>query len=132
MKADQAAAALIPLLSDGDQRVREVAAWALKAMDETIENALIAELRDSDWEKRFKAAQMLGGLKGAKTVPYLIELLRDTEARVRRQAALSLGRIGDSRAVEALKSSLEDKDAQVRKAAQWALDQMKAPARLKG
>jgi HEAT repeat protein len=68
----------------------------------------------------------LGGLKGARAAPRLIDALSDPDSIVRVFAVSELGRIGDSRAVEAVRPLLDDEDSLVRESAADVLEMLGA------
>jgi len=72
-------------------------------------------------ELRMAAANGLGRLEQADSVPKLTERFADSDPRVRARAARSAGRIGDSRATDPLESLLTDPKAAVRREAAEAL-----------
>jgi HEAT repeat protein len=77
---------------------------------------------DSDVpELRMAAANGLGRLEQADSVPKLAERFEDSDPRVRARAARSAGKIGDSRATNPLESLLGDPKGAVRKEAADAL-----------
>jgi len=72
-------------------------------------------------ELRMAAANGLGTLEQADSVPKLTERFEDPDPRVRARAARSAGKIGDSRATSALESLLRDQKVAVRREAAEAL-----------
>jgi len=72
-------------------------------------------------ELRMAAANGLGGLDHADSVPKLTERFEDSDPRVRARAARSVGKIGDSRATDPLESLLSDPKGAVRREAAEAL-----------
>ena len=68
--------------------------------------ALMPLVADSDEEVRNFAAVMLGSLKDRRAVPLLITALVDPDVNVRHAAAASLGQIGDPSAVMPLVEAL--------------------------
>ena len=51
------------------------------------------DLKSTDWEKRFKATEVLGKLRRSRAVKPLIEALKDEDEYVREGAAWALGEI---------------------------------------
>jgi len=77
---------------------------------------------DSDVpELRMAAANGLGRLEQADSVPKLAERFEDPDPRVRARAVRSAGKIGDSRATDPLESLLRDPKGAVRREAAEAL-----------
>ncbi|MBX0287106.1 HEAT repeat domain-containing protein [Haloarcula salinisoli] len=72
-------------------------------------------------ELRMAAANGLGRLEQADSVPKLTERFEDSDPRVRARAARSAGKIGDSRATNPLESLLTDPKGAVRREAAEAL-----------
>ena len=72
-------------------------------------------------ELRMAAANGLGRLGQADSVPKLTERFEDSDPRVRARAARSAGKIGDSRATSALETLLTDPKGAVRREAAEAL-----------
>ena len=72
-------------------------------------------------ELRMAAANGLGRLEQADSIPKLTERFEDSDPRVRARAARSAGKIGDSRATNPLESLLSDPKGAVRREAAEAL-----------
>src|SRR6056297_353867 len=72
-------------------------------------------------ELRMAAANGLGRLEQADSVPKLTERFEDSDPRVRARAARSAGKIGDTRATKPLESLLSDPKGAVRREAAEAL-----------
>ena len=72
-------------------------------------------------EVRRKAVTMLGEIKSAKGLPYLLDALQDDDDIVRAIAVFSLGEIGAIEAVDALLPLLQDANANTRSATAIAL-----------
>lgn len=60
---------------------------------------LLADLRDGDFDARWRAARALGERREGRALDPLVAALRDPERYVRVAAAVSLGRLGDARAI---------------------------------
>jgi HEAT repeat protein len=138
---------VVNALVDGAQSDSDaVTAAAIDSLDELGEGAieqLIGDMagvnleRDAaDWvtakafmqaldadvpELRMAAANGLGRLEQADSVPKLAERFQDSDPRVRARAARSAGKIGDSRATDPLESLLTDPKGAVRREAAEAL-----------
>ena len=69
---------------------------------------LIPLLHDTDWRVRYRAAEALGLIDDARSVPDLIETCSDEKDHVRYMAAKSLGILRTSDAVPVLTSLLTD------------------------
>jgi len=131
---------LVKLLeSDGDDRVRRTAAWALAQRGErdprVVTGALAAALaRDGSADVREMAAWGLGQIDADSAAQALRDAVRrDADERVKMTAAWALGTIGDASAIAALGAAMSDPGARVRSRAAWALGQIepeKAPAGL--
>jgi HEAT repeat protein len=89
---------------------------------------LLTILQDQEMEMREAAAQALGQIGNASTIPQLITAMQeDKEYGVRRVAAAALGQIGDASAVPYLTTALQqnqDKEMGVRWVAAKALGQI--------
>lgn len=103
--------------------VRENSAEALGIIgdERAIQPLIVALIKDSDEEVRWKAAAALGKLNDESAVDALIAALKDKSWAVRRNATIALGDIGDEKGYEPLLSSINDKDWHVRKYAAIAL-----------
>jgi len=86
----------------------------------------LSQLKDSDYNVRFRAAEALGKL-AAPPVDTLIAALKDKDPNFRNGAAQALGEIKDPHAVEPLIDTLKDSDALVRASAAEALGRIKSP-----
>ena len=92
----------------------------LSRHDRSVE-ALIIELKDSDSEKRLKAAKALCEIRAPQSVEPLITALKDEDPRLRAEAARALGKMHDRRATQPLITALEDTNPVVRRKAARAL-----------
>lgn len=100
------------------------AMYVLRCMrPRTIIDALIEQLTDKTTQVRESAAETLGAIGSADTVPHLVETMsRDNDSSVRRRAAAALGAIGSADAVAQLvKTMTADNDNSVRECAIAAL-----------
>jgi len=86
---------------------------------------LLKELRSTNPQLRFEAAQACGELEAEEAVPKLVELSRDSDLEVQLSAIAALGKIGGDRAKEALRECADSGDELISEAAQYALDEMK-------
>ena len=91
------------------------------AADWVTAKAFMQALDSDVAELRMAAANGLGRLEQADSVPKLTERFGDSDPRVRARAARSAGKIGDSRATTPLESLLSDPKVVVRKEAAEAL-----------
>lgn len=83
--------------------------------DPNIIKQILAELRDTNKERRRTAVMKLGMLGGDEAVRTLIMVIgnRHEDLIVRGRAALMLGKIGDTRAVEPLIRALDTPGFQI-------------------
>jgi len=91
------------------------------AADWVTAKAFMQALESDVPELRMAAANGLGRLDQADSVPKLAERFEDSDPRVRARAARSAGKIGDSRATTPLESLLTDPKGVVRREAAEAL-----------
>ena len=63
---------------------------------------MLQDLKSGDWEKRFRATELLGKLRRSRAVKPLMEALKDEDEYVREGAAWALGEVGRKIAVEPL------------------------------
>jgi len=114
---DNAAPALVPLLSMTDEAFRE------RYRDSPIKRTRRAGLVRN-------ACIALGNTSDSSTVPALAQCLRAEESMVRLSAAWALGRIGGRRAIDVLRSALEREcEPSVAEEIELSLAEMDAPAR---
>lgn len=92
------------LLQTDDLRLWKKAAYAVaKIQPETATGLLLPYLSDSDPEKRYHIAGLLGDYGTLEAVELLMQILKnDPDADVRHLTAHSLGKLGDKRAVALL------------------------------
>jgi len=96
-------------LKDNDWRVRTFAVRDLIRMDNSVENDLIAALKDRNSHVRHIAAKVLGIIGSESAVSDLVNsLLFDEHEVVRAQAAISLWHIGKKSSLESLKKAKAD------------------------
>jgi hypothetical protein len=127
IESREAVTALIDLLDDDHERVREGAVWSLGVgiRDRRAISPLRALLDDESPHVREWAARGLGRFYDYASVPRIIKLLKDEDTLVRRSAVQALDAICDERAIEPLKAALKDEDAYVRTAAAEALKRIR-------
>jgi HEAT repeat protein len=115
-------------LEDKDKGVRSLSAQALgicgKKGAPATETLAKAVVEDIDSSVRLAAANALGRIGAAKSVPPLVAALEDPNALVRGAAAQALGMLGPdaSVAVEALLTAIHDEDPSVQLDARRAVD----------
>jgi FOG: HEAT repeat len=85
----------------------------------------ITMLSSPDWERRYKAAQVLGQRAEARAVDALISRLKDEDWRVRQKVAWALGAIGDPRALQPLRRLAKDSSDGVQDMARQAMDMIR-------
>jgi len=118
-------------LQDDDPYFRNSATWALGEIGGQLATSTVsAALRDRSNIVRKNAAEALGKIRAAASVPALEQiLLTDVDRFVRKNAAESLGGIGDPSCVAILERALlEDTDRFVRRNAAEALGQIADPS----
>lgn len=124
--------ALITVLLDGNDQVREVVALTLgNSANKCFTEPLIATLKDENKTVRRSAAISLGSMDRAKAVEPLLVVLQDSQDDVREAAAEALGKLGDARAVESLIAALTDRSNRVQLEAIEALGNIRDPRAVK-
>jgi len=112
---------LLPLLTDSDERVIEVAAWALgereSATAETVDALATVATGHADALCREAAVAALGAIGDERGLPAILAATTD-KATVRRRAVISLAPFSGAGVDAALEAALADRDWQVRQAAQ--------------
>ncbi|VWB16523.1 PBS lyase [Burkholderia pseudomultivorans] len=129
--------ALAPLArvatNDPDAEVRRIAVGAVgfATPDETVVSAaLLAALRDGEWQVREEAAATLGKLRVAHARKPLVAALDDDYWQVRVRAARALGQLRDAAAAPAVAALLAHAIGNLRKEAALALGELRDPATL--
>lgn len=123
---------LLDLLDDPDSDVRDAVVAALSQYGHSVADGVCASLESSSQDARIAAAQVLGHVGSADSIPDLIAVLQnDVSAWVRIAAAEALGEIRQVRAVPALIKAMTDTDSTVRKTAKDALIRIGTPEALK-
>ena len=123
--------ALITGLSDQDNRVREMSAYALGELrDARAVEPLIGALTDSDNYSsiRMAAAVALGQIGDVRAVDALVTCLSDSNKWVRIDAIQSLSYLTKGQLFAPLVSILDDPDVDIRRYALTALDANSGPA----
>lgn len=112
---------LVDLLDDPDQRIVEVAAWALGEQEPPNVRATAALRRvvaeHDDSLCREAAVASLGAIGDEEALPTILAATRDI-ATVRRRAVIALAPFDGDEVEEALRRATEDRDWQVRQAAE--------------
>jgi HEAT repeat protein len=101
--SDAAATALLPLLRSDDAMLRNGAIEALAGMPQAVAPKVAALLRDADADVRIFTVNMLGELRHAQVVPWLLQVLaEDAEVNVVAAALEVLAEVGQPAHVDAL------------------------------
>lgn len=120
-EADSLDALVVALLSDDDQTVVEMAAWAAGERERSTEPVLtrLVELTTShdDALVREAAVAALGAIGDERGLPAILAATGD-KATVRRRAVLALAPFEGRDVRDALQRALTDRDWQVRQAAE--------------
>ncbi|MBX3271532.1 MAG: HEAT repeat domain-containing protein [Sandaracinaceae bacterium] len=128
-RADEARAALRPLLDDPSASVRCAALSSLGHLrDGASLDVILARFEDGDPTVRQVAMIAAGDIGDARAVDALARGLRRKQPEVRFQAVASLARILGEEAVARLEDLVEDPDAEVRAHLAEALGSIEAPA----
>lgn len=98
--------------------------------DEQVLDELIEQLRDEDWQVRYRAADQLKTYREPRAVPHLIEALaREENLTVSFVVAMTLGMMKDTRAIEPLTEALcSNPHHDMQWATSWALLEIGAEA----
>src|SRR5262249_11543257 len=107
-KDERAVLALIEALHNEDDNVRRDATRALGRIGTPTVPNLLNVLCDEDWQVRWAAPGVLGGIGDGAAVPGLLATLHDREKNVRAKAVEALGQIGEVAAVPGLIERLAD------------------------
>ncbi|WP_428264138.1 HEAT repeat domain-containing protein [Haliangium sp.] len=109
---EQVGAALVPLLADPDDLVRNQAAEAFCVLRYAPAIPALERLvrHDSYWVARASAAEALGELGDARALDSLFAALGDEWYPVRGYAGFSIGQLGDERHLAEVQKRLEDED----------------------
>jgi HEAT repeat protein len=121
LKPDSASPTLVAMLSDRDEKVREMTAYVLKRFGRVAKSALPAlavALMDNDTIVRVRSAGAIYAINphDNQCIDVLIACLSSSDARARSQACLELGEIGKdaARSIPAIVKCLKDVNSQVR------------------
>jgi HEAT repeat protein len=125
MQEPDAVGPLVLALGDDDAWVREAATTALAEIGSPAVAALRNELQSPDPRFRAEAANVLGRIRDADSLPLFVVLLADNDTWVRDRAATALGKVGAVEAVELLINALNDPEPTVRDSAAWALGEIR-------
>lgn len=111
-----AAERLIPLLKDGDVKIRRATAKTLGALKDKKATEMLndALLNDYDPQVRFFAVRSLEQIGDPRVLDTYILLLKDNDARIRLFSVMALGKIKSTKAVSALSELTDDIDANIR------------------
>ncbi len=88
-------------------------------------NSAVAGLQHSDTSVREQAVEVLGDLRDARAVEYLIHIINSEQGNIRYKAVFALGEIRDARSVWFLVELLKDRDWLVQKESAFALGKIK-------
>lgn len=116
-------ARLESLVSQAMQETPDTAAAEPAAADAS---AAAAQLRDSDWKKRYAALQKIE--PSLETLPLLVQALQDENTSIRRLATVYLGDIKEPEVLPYLYRALEDDSPVVRRTAGDTLSDLGDPA----
>ena len=108
-------------LHDPEKAVRSQAVQALVQIGLPVISPIVRLLNDKDWRVRYRAAEILGMIKGEEAVIPLIMALSDEKDHVRYMAAKSLCLIREPKAIEPLMICLCDENHYVRRMAERAI-----------
>jgi HEAT repeat protein len=112
--------ALIEVLDDPDQHVRNWAATTLGGMKDTRAVVPLIRALDDNYV-RLSAIRALGLIEDARAIDPLARILDDPNILVRRGVIEALGNIKDDRAIAPLTKALDDTDSTLRSSAAEAL-----------
>lgn len=103
LASDKAVAGLLPLLRSEDAALRNGAIEALSSMPQAVAPRISALLHDSDPDVRIFTVNLLGDLRHAQVLPWLLLVLaQDTEVNVVAAALEVLAEVGQPQHVPAL------------------------------
>jgi HEAT repeat protein len=121
LAATRRAVSLLPLLTDPDASVVEVAAWACGEQESVADDVLHLLIRlateADDALVREASAASLGAIGDARALPAILAACED-KPHVRRRAVLALAPFDGDDVETAIDRALEDRDWQVRQAAE--------------
>lgn len=126
--ADEAKAALRPLVDDGIGAVRAAAIASLGSLrDADALGDIVARFEDGDAVVRQVAVMAAGDIGDPGAVRPLRRMLRRDEPELRFQAVTSLAKLAPDEAVEALETLTDDPDREVREQLADALGSLEDP-----
>ncbi|MBR7981712.1 HEAT repeat domain-containing protein, partial [Burkholderia cenocepacia] len=120
--------------TDADADVRRAAVGAIgfaAAGDTAVVTALLAALRDAEWQVREEAASTLGKLRITVARDPLVAALDDDYWQVRLRAVRALGQLHDAAAASAVVALLSHTISNLRKEAALALGELRDRATLR-
>ena len=119
--------------ADAHADVRRIAVGAVgfaASSNTAVATALLAALRDAEWQVREEAAATLGKLRIAAARAPLVAALDDDYWQVRLRAVRALGQLHDAAAASAVVALLAHAISNLRKEAALALGELRDPATL--
>ncbi|KAB0648108.1 HEAT repeat domain-containing protein, partial [Burkholderia diffusa] len=119
--------------TDTHADVRRIAVGAVgfaASSDTAVVTALLAALRDAEWQVREEAVATLGKLRVAVARAPLVAALDDDYWQVRLRAVRALGQLRDAAAAPAVAALLSHAISNLRKEAALALGELRDPATL--
>jgi HEAT repeat protein len=127
---DAAAGALLPLLRSDDAALRNGAIESLAGMPQAVTPRIAALLADADADVRLFTVNLLGELRHAQVLPWLLQVLqRESELNVVAAAIEVLAETGQPEHVPALRAARQRfaHDAFIGFAADMAIARIEAP-----
>jgi HEAT repeat protein len=127
---DAAAAALLPLLRSDDATLRNGAIESLAGMPAAVTPRVAALLADSDADVRILTVNLLGELRHAQVLPWLLHVLRhESELNVVAAAVEVLAELGQPEHVPALRAARQRfaHDVFIGFAAEMAIERIETP-----
>jgi HEAT repeat protein len=127
---DAAAGALLPLLRSEDAALRNGAIESLAGMPQAVEPCIAALLADPDADVRLFSVNLLGELRHAQVLPWLLLVLRqESEVNVVAAAIEVLAEVGEPAHVPALKAAHQRfaGDAFIGFATEMAIERIESP-----
>jgi HEAT repeat protein len=130
MAGDAAAGALLPLLRSEDAALRNGAIESLAGMPQAVTPRIAALLADADPDVRLFSVNLLGELRHAQVLPWLLQVLqREVEVNVVAAAIEVLAEVGQPEHVPALRAARQRfaRHAFIGFAADMAIERIEAP-----
>jgi HEAT repeat protein len=131
LKAELGVGGLIEALQSENPDLRIEAMRALRETGPDAVDQLIGAIGYRNWDVRWRAAFILGGLGDRRAVEPLIRALTDPDVEVRTYAAEALGKLKDPAALEPLIAALQDEGRYVREGVAEALGKIEDPIAVK-